>query len=683
MFKSQTTLFLVLFLLAGTVNAQNKIHSIQKGENVYRISLKYKVSMQAIFDANPGSESLIRAGETLIIPGNSVVQPNKRNTKEGTHLVLRGQTKYGLSKQFGVSIAELEALNPHIKSGLQAGHILKIPKGGNPYQPQPNIPDGPNAHKIVKGETAYSISKTYGLKLQSLLDANPGINIYDLQIGQNLRIPSANAETDTAKTYTVKAGDTKYGLSKQFNISVAELEAANPQIVSGLQKGQIINVTNSVEITTSPNDTTLVDNIVSSEEDSYVNYVIQPKETLFSLSQKAGMSIADFVALNPQLETQVLAGTTIKMPLNSSSNNAITQETSPTEINLEEAETITNKGLLSGGDKTLRKKAAWLLPKSLIELSPLDKSHAEALEQYRGGHLAIENLKRQGYIIEEVVIDVSVKSGNNLSNELNNYDVVLLTKGVSSEQLKLNNNAIVLNLSGDEAASNALSFYPLATYEEQVATLFEHIIEKNGNLIIINDSKRIQDKDLFEKYVPSAGLIKVQSNDTFNETELIDLLKSSKLNVVVVNSDKTSVFLNATNALLKQYAKYDIQLAVLDRSLIPGSEKISDKRFRILNMIFPSMVSLENIPENSAFAKQYLSDFGSEASLISGAAYDASYDVLLRAFYKDGVQKSLNYQSANSDYLKINYGRLNNNAIRNKNISLYQYNSDIGFEKIK
>jgi len=683
MFKSQTVLFFVLFHLVVALNAQNKIHNIQKGENVYRISLKYKVSMQAIFEANPGSESMIKAGETLIIPENSVSAQDSKTAATGTHLVLRGQTKYGLSKQFGVSIAELEAENPHIKSGLQAGHILKIPEGGQPVPTQPTVPDGPNAHKIVKGETAYSISKTYGLKLQSLLDANPGINIYDLQIGQNLRIPKSNEDSISAKTYTVQAGDTKYGLSKQFQMSVSELEAANPQIVSGLQKGQIISITKSKDKISSVDSERKEDALAASADD-YVDYVIQPKETLFSLSQKAGMGISEFVQLNPQLESQVLAGTTIKMPSNAIANSAALEETEPTVSTTETNNTPIAESLLTSTDKTLRKKVAWLLPKSLIELSPLDKIHAEALQQYRGGHIAIEKLKRQGYFIEEVVFDISAKNTNSLNSELSNFDVVLMTKGTGLEtQLNLDTQAVMVDLSGTSVKSNTLSLYPLASFEEQVALLFDHIAQKNANLIIINDNKRIQDKILFETYVPKAGLIKVQSNDTFNETELLDLLKSSKLNVVVVNSDKTSVFLNTTNALLKQYAKYDIQLAVLDPSLIPGSAKISDKRFRILNMLFPSMVSLEEKPENTGFTKQYQLDFGSEATLSSGAAYDAIYDSLLRAFHKDGIQKSFSYNSMNSEYLKINYGQLQNQASSNKNIFLYQYNNDDGFEKIK
>jgi len=43
------------------------------------------------------------------------------------HLVKAGQTLYGISKAYNVTIEELEMLNPEVKNGLKAGHILGIP----------------------------------------------------------------------------------------------------------------------------------------------------------------------------------------------------------------------------------------------------------------------------------------------------------------------------------------------------------------------------------------------------------------------------------------------------------------------------------------------------------------------------------------------------------------------------
>ena len=43
------------------------------------------------------------------------------------HHVKQGETLWGLSRLYNVSIEEIESLNPDVKNGLKAGHVLGIP----------------------------------------------------------------------------------------------------------------------------------------------------------------------------------------------------------------------------------------------------------------------------------------------------------------------------------------------------------------------------------------------------------------------------------------------------------------------------------------------------------------------------------------------------------------------------
>lgn len=72
----------------------------------------------------------------LLLSGNmkaqDVIKRSTDITKIGgkeyyMHLVKTGQTLYGISKAYNVTIEELEMLNPELKNGLKAGHILGIP----------------------------------------------------------------------------------------------------------------------------------------------------------------------------------------------------------------------------------------------------------------------------------------------------------------------------------------------------------------------------------------------------------------------------------------------------------------------------------------------------------------------------------------------------------------------------
>lgn len=44
-------------------------------------------------------------------------------------------------------------------------------------------------HTIEKGDTLYRIGKKYGVKVSSIIFANPYLNVYNLQIGDQICIP--------------------------------------------------------------------------------------------------------------------------------------------------------------------------------------------------------------------------------------------------------------------------------------------------------------------------------------------------------------------------------------------------------------------------------------------------------------------------------------------------------------
>ena len=72
----------------------------------------------------------------MLLSGNvmaqEVIERSTEKTKIGgkeyyMHRVKQGQTLYGLSKAYNVTVEEIELLNPEVKDGLKVGHILGIP----------------------------------------------------------------------------------------------------------------------------------------------------------------------------------------------------------------------------------------------------------------------------------------------------------------------------------------------------------------------------------------------------------------------------------------------------------------------------------------------------------------------------------------------------------------------------
>ena len=167
-------------------------------------------------------------------------------------------------------------------------------------------------HKVEPKETVYGIAKKYGVTQEELYKANPTIEKNGLQIGDVIIIPGAkdnqtkvennqpkvenatNYEDENFIYHTIQAKENIYQLTKKYNVSEQMLKNLNPkQIESGLKVGDVIRI---------PKDKKIVSTPITTNSNSE-NYIVGKGETLYSLSKKFNVSVDDFYAENPTLQT--------------------------------------------------------------------------------------------------------------------------------------------------------------------------------------------------------------------------------------------------------------------------------------------------------------------------------------------------------------------------------------------
>ena len=121
-------------------------HTIAQGETLYRLTVKYGISAKAICDANPGlsaenfrigqviripsvSEAGIITTETVNEPAIPLIQGPVQSRCRDMHKVKRKETVYSISREYGISEAELIAANPELKgeNKIKKGTFLCIP----------------------------------------------------------------------------------------------------------------------------------------------------------------------------------------------------------------------------------------------------------------------------------------------------------------------------------------------------------------------------------------------------------------------------------------------------------------------------------------------------------------------------------------------------------------------------
>lgn len=83
-------------------------------------------------------------------------------------------------------------------------------------------------HVVKKGDTLYKLSKLYKVKLSDIISANPYINVYNMQLGDEVCIPVIMEEDFLI--YTVADGDTFEDILRSTGVSPDDLFRYNPEL---------------------------------------------------------------------------------------------------------------------------------------------------------------------------------------------------------------------------------------------------------------------------------------------------------------------------------------------------------------------------------------------------------------------------------------------------------------------
>ena len=289
------SLVCLFFILLSSIEAQNPQYEtvtvdgksfykykVQSGEGLYAISRSFSVSVADILRSNPGSNQGLQNGQELLIPvaGNIATTENVGSSSplvplsaatpisnQGgpvdqninfNHTVVSGETVYSISKMYNTSVDDIYRLNPSVKEGIGVGEVLIIPQRRVVSEVKE---ENYRYHTILPKETLYSVSKTYSLKPEDIIIANPGLSVETFQIGKTIRVPffesyqvitPYDAQT-TEITHKVSRGETLYSIARMYSVDVNAIQNENPILAAGLKPNMelIIPVKrSSLEVTT-------------------------------------------------------------------------------------------------------------------------------------------------------------------------------------------------------------------------------------------------------------------------------------------------------------------------------------------------------------------------------------------------------------------------------------------------
>lgn len=238
---------------SGSNQGKPTFHTIQAGETLYQLTLKYNVTVQAICTANPGlSASNFRIGQVISIPAQTAIQPAKENLSETAaqtssekktdwrdmHKVERKETIFSISRQYGISEEELIAANPELKKGkLKRGSFLFIPYPASkqPVKEPEKTPARIPSNEELFAQNKQSLKKIQNIKAAVLLPFTEGKNrdeqmrMVEYYEGFLMAVDSLKRQGVSVNLYTY---DTK-GKSDVTQSILAKEEMKNMDIIFG------------------------------------------------------------------------------------------------------------------------------------------------------------------------------------------------------------------------------------------------------------------------------------------------------------------------------------------------------------------------------------------------------------------------------------------------------------------
>ncbi len=171
-------------------------------------------------------------------------------------------------------------------------------------------------HEVKQGETLSAISREYNVKVADIKENNFGLSEI-IQPGDIIKIPVPSIETAGDKESggrmnyrRVGKGETLYSLSKEYNVPVEEIKAANNGLPEGLKTGAFIKIPG--------HDRNAGDNSgqqpQEKQQDRYFEFQAREKTSLYEIAIKYRISIDDLIALNPGTDYKLKPGDIIRIP---------------------------------------------------------------------------------------------------------------------------------------------------------------------------------------------------------------------------------------------------------------------------------------------------------------------------------------------------------------------------------
>ena len=208
-------------------------YTVKSGDTLSGIASQYNTTVNQIVSLNQLSNpNLIYVGQVLKLKNGQTTNSSSSSssstatTTAGTYTVKAGDTLSAIASRYSTSSSTLASLNSLSNPNLiYVGQVLKVSSNTSTSSSTSSSANSTvttaASYTVKAGDTLSAIAAKYGTTYQALASTNSISNPNDIYVGQVIKVSAtataassqAASSTNSNSSYTVKSGDTLYGIA--------------------------------------------------------------------------------------------------------------------------------------------------------------------------------------------------------------------------------------------------------------------------------------------------------------------------------------------------------------------------------------------------------------------------------------------------------------------------------------
>ncbi|WBX74148.1 LysM peptidoglycan-binding domain-containing protein [Tenacibaculum pacificus] len=588
-----------------------------------------------------------------------------------SYKVQKGETMRDIANRLNIKTRDLLRLNPDVGRRPSANTVIVIPNT-----------------ETKKGTSSSNIAKEKEVitdKSEDKISENPvAIDSIKTVFKQTIY---------EYKTHTVKAGETVYRITKEYNVSKNDLIKWNPNY-PGIQKnilnvGEVLNV-NAIE------KSITIDRKEVLEQ--FLTHTVKSKETVYSLTRFYNISKEELVRLNPEYaeiaNNQLSVGQLLKIKsigdVNPNENYSFYKD------HIEENTSI-NLSIL------LPFKAKEYTEANAVDIFSKEKNSSAKLANmvtdfYLGSEIAIDSIKKQGININVNLFDTGNRGKNITSilaeEKLKDTDVVIGPFYSDKAEViarKINVPVIFPHFSSSQDKFSATKLIKTAPDKKNYTDyLISHLKETyNGQQIfVVGDGEHDSNSKIY-KIVPQ-----LKSHDSIKKIHVLKPTKgyikrslfTSKMtpkkdNWVIITSNDNVAIADVLNSMIGIPDNVKVRVFAVEKH--KSYDKIENNKLASVDFTYVSdAFTDESSKDVITFNKKYYKKNNTIPSDYAIKGFDITYDVLMRLASGNELLDTFNKGVSLRLENKFDYQK-SSGSMSNKGLFIVKYNKDLSLTRLK